>query len=72
MTLFHTQSLEMYDAKGRAIHPPATVSDIRPNWGDEKTEAWRVPAERRRVTEYLVLEKRMWTQSPWQFREQLW
>lgn len=30
------------------------------------------PAERRRVTEYLVFEKRMWYDGPWVIREQLW
>lgn len=31
-----------------------------------------VPAEKRRVIEYLVLEKRMWYDGPWTFRDQLW
>jgi protein MBA1 len=62
----------MYDAKGNALHKPA--NGLPPQWDIDanKPEPWRVPAERRRVTEYLVLEKRMWTQNPWQFREQMW
>jgi len=35
-------------------------------------ESWRVPAARKRVTEYLILEKRMWIPGVWQFREQTW
>ncbi|KJA23139.1 hypothetical protein HYPSUDRAFT_201689 [Hypholoma sublateritium FD-334 SS-4] len=38
----------------------------------EAHEPWRVPAQRRRVTEYIVLEKKGWAATPWQFREQMW
>ncbi|KAF9521510.1 hypothetical protein CPB83DRAFT_865482 [Crepidotus variabilis] len=67
------QSLEIYSARGQALHPPApkdqpyAIADA-----DKKLEKWRVPAERRRVTEYLVMEKKMWVQGPWSFREQMW
>ncbi|KAF8965056.1 hypothetical protein BDZ97DRAFT_1813404 [Flammula alnicola] len=63
-------SLEMYTDRGVALHAPAT----EPHWvaDTERVESWRVPAQRKRVTEYLVMEKRMWVQGPWQFREQLW
>jgi len=37
-----------------------------------KSGRGNVAAERKRVTEYLVLEKRMWYDGPWTFREQLW
>ena len=39
---------------------------------EKKPEKWRVPAAMRRVQEYLVLEKKMWVQGPWVFREQMW
>ncbi|TFK67852.1 hypothetical protein BDN72DRAFT_879375 [Pluteus cervinus] len=61
------QSLEIYDQRGKPLHTPASDSG--------KTTSGlvgTVPAERRRVTEYLVMEKRMWYDGPWTFREQLW
>ncbi len=61
------QSLEIYDQRGKALHTPATDSD-----NAKSGLAGTVPAERRRVTEYLVMEKRMWYDGPWTFREQLW
>jgi hypothetical protein len=39
---------------------------------DKSMESWRVPAARKRVTEYLILERRMWIPGVWQFREQTW
>ena len=67
------KSLEIYDGHARALHPRAEPEktliyiDIQ-----QKLEKWRVPAQKRRVKEYLVLEKRMWVQGPWVFREQMW
>lgn len=58
------QSLEIYDKRGKALHKPA---DSEPNFGPGT-----FPAERRRVTEYLVIEKRMWYDGPWVFREQVY
>ncbi|RDB29872.1 putative 39S ribosomal protein L45, mitochondrial [Hypsizygus marmoreus] len=51
------QSLEIYDKRGTPLH--ASHSDD-------------CPVEKRRVTEYLVFEKRMWYDGPWVIREQLW
>lgn len=56
------QSLEIYDSRGSVLHEPA----------GPKTESGTTPAHPKRVTEYLVLEKRLWYNSPWAFREQLW
>lgn len=58
------QSLEIYNQQGQALHVPAS--------GAQKSSDQRLPAQRKRVTEYLVMEKRMWLQGPWIFREQLW
>lgn len=58
------QSLEIYNQQGVALHVPALTV--------EKSVDQRTPAQRKRVTEYLVMEKRMWIQGPWSFREQLW
>ncbi|KAF8635415.1 hypothetical protein AX15_000409 [Amanita polypyramis BW_CC] len=58
------QSLEVYDKRGRALHKPV---DGGPSFGQGA-----VPAQRRRVTEYLVIEKRMWYDGPWTFREQMY
>ncbi|KAF8800612.1 hypothetical protein BYT27DRAFT_7116937 [Phlegmacium glaucopus] len=58
------QSLEIYNQQGAALHIPAPAA--------EKSSDQRIPAQRKRVTEYLVMEKRMWLQGPWTFREQLW
>jgi protein MBA1 len=46
----------------------------RPPTGDAvaKPSPGNCPAERKRVTEYLVFEKRMWYDGPWVIREQLW
>ncbi|GLB42111.1 hypothetical protein LshimejAT787_1101260 [Lyophyllum shimeji] len=58
------QSLEIYDRQGNPVHArPANAAEL--NFGSH-------PAERRRVTEYLVFEKRMWYDGPWVIREQLW
>ncbi|KAH9478346.1 hypothetical protein JR316_0008800 [Psilocybe cubensis] len=65
------QSLEIYDARGNPLHTVVTNPD-RMIDSEQPKESWRVPAPRKRVTEYLVLEKKMWHQGPWQFREQLW
>ncbi|KIM47005.1 hypothetical protein M413DRAFT_267576 [Hebeloma cylindrosporum] len=64
------QSLEMYDARGNPLHTPAELPYMVDS--DKPLESWRVPAGRKRVTEYLILEKRMWIPGNWQFREQLW
>jgi len=64
------QSLEMYDARGNALHTPVELPYMVDS--DKSMESWRVPASRKRVTEYLVLERRMWIPGSWQFREQLW
>jgi len=58
------QTLEIYNQQGVALHIPASAA--------EKSRDDRVPAQRKRVTEYLIMEKRMWIQGPWTFREQLW
>jgi len=58
------QSLEIYSQQGQALHIPASAA--------QRSSDQRLPAQRKRVTEYLVMEKRMWIQGPWVFREQLW
>ena len=67
---FLLQSLEMYDMWGRPVHRPATGDALgKPT----PTSGYgNCPAERKRVTEYLVFEKRMWYDGPWAIREQLW
>lgn len=61
----------MYNSQGDPFHTVVTNPD-RIIDSEKPKESWRVPAPRKRVTEYLVLEKRMWVQGPWQFREQIW
>lgn len=61
----------MYNERGVPLHKMVT----NPNRivdSEKPKEPWRVPAHRKRVTEYLVLERRMWILGPWQFREQMW
>ncbi|KAG5646721.1 hypothetical protein DXG03_002403 [Asterophora parasitica] len=58
------QSLEIYDRQGNPVHKRPENAEAL-NFG-------KYPAERRRVTEYLVFEKRMWYDGPWVIREQLW
>ncbi|KDR80260.1 hypothetical protein GALMADRAFT_136775 [Galerina marginata CBS 339.88] len=65
------QSLEMYSDRGVPLHTVVTDPD-RIVDSEKPKENWRVPAPRKRVTEYLVVEKRMWMTSTWQFREQMW
>ena len=73
----------MYTARGAPLHTPATSPSADSTASSassadagatpqDPSEPWRVPAQRRRVTEYLVLEKKGWAVSPWQFREQMW
>jgi protein MBA1 len=38
----------------------------------KKTVDGTAPAEKKRVVQYLVLEKRMWYDGPWLIREQIW
>ena len=57
----------MYDMWGRPMHQPAAGDAAAPRSG-----YGTCPAERKRVTEYLVFEKRMWYDGPWVIREQLW
>ena len=56
------QSLEIYDKRGQPIHAIDAASRT----------SGTAPAEKRRVTEYLIFEKRMWYDGPWVIREQLW
>ena len=62
--LTFSQSLEIYDAAGKAVHEPQD--------GAVQRKGQRVPAKRRSVTEYLTFEKKMWYDSPFYVREQLW
>ena len=69
----------MYTVRGAPLHTPATPPSASSTSSadagaapQDPNEPWRVPAQRRRVTEYLVLEKKGWAVSPWQFREQMW
>lgn len=67
------QSLEVYDRKGQPLHTPADGGkNVVSTDAERKVEKWRIPAVKRRVQEYLVLEKKMWVQGPWVFREQMW
>ncbi|KAF6745364.1 hypothetical protein DFP72DRAFT_925997 [Ephemerocybe angulata] len=58
------QSLEIYGARGEPLHEVAE--------GASKRADGTIPAKPKRVTEYLVMEKRMWYDTPWVFREQKW
>ncbi|KAF8223043.1 hypothetical protein L208DRAFT_1412543 [Tricholoma matsutake] len=64
------QSLEMYDMWGKPMHRPATGDGVAKLASMSGYGNW--PSERKRVTEYLVFEKRMWYDGPWAVREQLW
>ncbi|KAG5637023.1 hypothetical protein H0H81_006058 [Sphagnurus paluster] len=59
------QSLEIYDRLGNPVHARASNAA-------ELGSSSKHPAERRRVQEYLIFEKRMWYDGPWVIREQLW
>ncbi|RXW21525.1 hypothetical protein EST38_g4318 [Candolleomyces aberdarensis] len=58
------QSLECYGPRGEPLHEVPAEAVKRPNG--------TIAAKPKRVTEYLVLEKRLWYDSPWVFREQKW
>ncbi|KAJ7740021.1 hypothetical protein DFH07DRAFT_751928, partial [Mycena maculata] len=63
------QSVEIYDAQGRALHTPASPA-VDPARG--KTQPARVPAQRTRITEYLVIDKAMYLpDASWRFRARL-
>ncbi|KAJ7439341.1 hypothetical protein FB451DRAFT_1302199 [Mycena latifolia] len=64
------QSIEIYDRTGRALHTPApgaaTADTHTPRAGNTLQQ---VPAEKKRVTEYLVLDKPMYEPgAEWRFR----
>ncbi|KAF4618909.1 hypothetical protein D9613_010113 [Agrocybe pediades] len=65
------QSLEIYNEKGVALHTPSEEAHNTPAFA-QPVESWRVPASKKRVTEYLILERRMWIPGDWQIREQVW
>ncbi|TFK38102.1 hypothetical protein BDQ12DRAFT_121149 [Crucibulum laeve] len=58
------QSLEMYNKNGRPMHVPRE--------GAKKDHNGHIAAEPKRVTEYMVVEKRMWYDGSWVIREQMW
>ncbi|TFK19577.1 hypothetical protein FA15DRAFT_674297 [Coprinopsis marcescibilis] len=58
------QSLECYAPNGAAVHEVAE--------GAVKQSNGTIAAKPKRVTEYLILEKRLWYDAPWVFREQRW
>ncbi|EKM77316.1 hypothetical protein AGABI1DRAFT_77305 [Agaricus bisporus var. burnettii JB137-S8] len=58
------QSLEIYDQQCNPLHKPAK--------GAFKTWDGMLEAEKKRVIQYLVMEKRMWYDGPWLIREQVW
>ncbi|KAK0203524.1 hypothetical protein DFS33DRAFT_1260899 [Desarmillaria ectypa] len=60
------QSLETYNQKGLAVHAPADGAVSSSIGGTV------VPAKPRRVVEYLTIEKKMYYDTPWYFRDQLW
>ncbi|KAJ7108554.1 hypothetical protein C8R44DRAFT_884622 [Mycena epipterygia] len=61
------QSLEIYDKQGRALHTPAPTAEPQPARLSKTLHI--VPAERKRVTEYLVLDKAYYEpNAEWQFR----
>ncbi|KAJ7682971.1 hypothetical protein B0H17DRAFT_1074797 [Mycena rosella] len=71
------QSVEIYDTHGRALHAPAPTAEAQPppppptplGSGSGKPPPVPVPAARRRVTEYLVLDKAMYELgAQWRFR----
>ncbi|KAJ6627876.1 hypothetical protein B0H10DRAFT_1992438 [Mycena sp. CBHHK59/15] len=63
------QSVEIYDEQGRALHAPYLTADPQPARTGRALHA--VPAERKRVTEYLVLDKAMYqVNAEWKFRAQ--
>lgn len=75
MVSFFEQKNRVWRCTARAgapLHTPATSSADAGVTPQDPNEPWRVPAQRRRVTEYLVLEKKGWAVYPWQFREQMW
>lgn len=73
LIFFFLQSLEIYDHRGRPLHPAAPTEKENTSGAVKGgAEKWRVPAVPKRVQEYLVLEKRMWVPGPWVFREQMW
>ncbi|KAJ7512773.1 hypothetical protein B0H11DRAFT_1698514 [Mycena galericulata] len=62
------QSIEIYDKSGKALHIPAPTAEPQPPRLGSKT-LHVVPAQRQRVTEYLVLDKPMYIpNSQWMFR----
>lgn len=58
------QSLEIYGPNGKPLHEVPEGAVKRANG--------TIPAKPKRVTEYLVMEKRLWYDTPWVFREQRW
>ncbi|KAJ7100187.1 hypothetical protein B0H15DRAFT_770567 [Mycena belliarum] len=61
------QSVEIYDRQGKALHTPAHAAGAQPSRLGKTHHA--VPAARKRVTEYLVLDKAMYElDAAWRFR----
>jgi hypothetical protein len=59
--MYIPQSLEINDSRGNALYTPAELQYLVDS--DKSMESWGVPAARKCVTEYLVLERRMAVQG---------
>ncbi|KAJ7269827.1 hypothetical protein C8J57DRAFT_1323609 [Mycena rebaudengoi] len=64
------QSVEIYDNTGKALHVPRVTAEPQPARSGKIKRT--VPAERKRVIEYLVMEKPMHLlDAEWSFRQQM-
>jgi hypothetical protein len=68
--LTSAQSVEIYDNTGKALHVPRVTAEPQPARSGKIKRT--VPAERKRVIEYLVMEKPMHLlDAEWSFRQQM-
>ncbi|KAI5834211.1 hypothetical protein K523DRAFT_263652 [Schizophyllum commune Tattone D] len=62
------QSIESYDKQGRPLH----LTEAQKKEYGTIQPGRRYPAIPRRVTEYLVFERKNWQDAPWTVREEAW
>ncbi|KIK54201.1 hypothetical protein GYMLUDRAFT_49003 [Collybiopsis luxurians FD-317 M1] len=79
------QSLEIYNPQGKALHTPpspsSSLSQTQPSTQPSTSTSQspspipsskRTPAEKHRLTEYYIFEKKMYMNTPWQVKERLY
>lgn len=64
--------MEVYKEDGTPVHEPDLDHSQQQTVVINKKSYRTVAAKRKRVVEYLVLQRKLWTTEHWYVKEQLW